>query len=52
MQPCKFQKAMDMHVCAFMYVYNMGFSGGTVAKNLPANAGDAGLILGQEDLLQ
>ena len=30
----------------------MGFSGSTVVKNLPANAGDAGLILGQEDLLQ
>jgi len=30
----------------------MGFSGSTVVRNLPANAGDAGLILGQEDPLQ
>ena len=29
-----------------------GFPGGTVVKNPPANAGDAGLILGQEDPLE
>ena len=29
----------------------MGFPDGSVVKNLPANAGDAGLILGQEDPL-
>ena len=27
------------------YIY-MGFPGGSVVKNLPANAGNAGLILG------
>ena len=27
----------------------MGFSGGSVVKNLPANAEDMGSILGQED---
>ena len=32
-----------MHVCAFMCIYNKGFSGSTVVKNLPADAGDAGL---------
>ena len=30
----------------------MGFPGGSVVKNLPANAGDAGLIPGQEDSLE
>ena len=30
----------------------MGFPDGSVVKNLPANAGDAGLILGQEDHLE
>ena len=30
----------------------MGFPDGSVVKNLPANAGDAGLILGQEDPLE
>ena len=30
----------------------MGFPGGSVVKNLPANAGNAGLILGQEDSLE
>jgi len=29
----------------------MGFPGSSVVKNLPANAGDVGSILGQEDLL-
>ena len=28
----------------------MGFPGGSVVKNPPANAGYAGLILGQDDL--
>ena len=27
---------------------NLGFSGGSVVKNLPANAGNAGSILGSE----
>ena len=30
----------------------MGFLGGTVEKNLPANAGDAGSVLGTEDPLE
>ena len=30
----------------------MGFPGGTVVKNLPANIGDAVSILGQEDPLE
>ena len=30
----------------------MGFPGGLVVKNLPANAGDMGLILGLEDPLE
>ena len=29
-----------------------GFQGGSVVKNLPAKAGDAGLIMGQEDPLR
>ena len=29
-----------------------GFPGGSLVKNAPANAGDAGLIPGQEDLLE
>ena len=29
-----------------------GLPGGSAAKNLPANAGDVGLISGQEDLLE
>ena len=29
-----------------------GFPGGSVLKNLPANAGDMGLILGGEDPLE
>ena len=33
-------------VCSYM-----GFPGGSAVKNLPANAGDAGSILGQEDPL-
>ena len=28
--------------------FSRGFPGGSVVKNLPANAGDSGLILGQE----
>ena len=35
-----------------MYHATQGFPGGSVVKNLPANAGDAGSILGQEDLLE
>ena len=30
----------------------MGFPGGSVVKNLPANAGEASLSLGQEDPLE
>ena len=30
----------------------LGFPGGSVVKNLPANAGDTGLIPGLEDPLQ
>ena len=29
-------------------VFNRGFPGGSIVKNLPANAGDAGSILGSE----
>ena len=32
-----------MHVCVYVYV---GFSGGSVVKNPPANAGDTGLVPG------
>ena len=37
-----------------LYLCNWGFPGGTVVKNMPANAGDTGdmgLNLGQEDPL-
>ena len=30
----------------------MGFPGSSAVKNLPANAGDVGSILGQKDLLE
>ena len=30
----------------------LGFPGGSVVKNLPANAGDAGSILGQADPME
>ena len=30
----------------------LGFSGGSVAKNLPANSGDVGLIPGHKDPLE
>ena len=29
-----------------------GFTGGSLIKNLPANAGDVGSILGQDDALE
>ena len=32
--------------------YALGFAGGSPVKNPPANAGDAGSSLGQEDLLE
>ena len=36
-----------MYVCIYMYVCTyMGFSGASVVKNLPANAGDKGSIPG------
>ena len=36
--------ANRMNVYIYIYIF-MGFSGGSVVKNLPANAGDAGLTL-------
>ena len=36
----------------YHYNVNQGFPGGSVVKNLPANAGDLGLILGREDVLE
>ena len=44
-----------MHVILELLHVSRGFSGGAVAKNLPANAGDTrdvGLIPGSEDLLE
>ena len=36
-----------MYVCVYMYVCTyMGFSGASVVKNSPANAGDKGSIPG------
>ena len=36
-----------IYVCVCVYIYIiLGFPGGTVDKNLPANAGNVGLILG------
>ena len=36
-----------IHVCIYIYMnIYMGFPGGSVVKNLPANAGDVGLISG------
>ena len=38
-----------MYIYMYMYIYiyvYMGFSGSSVIKNLPADAGDAGLIPG------
>ena len=32
--------------------YKVGLPGGTVVKNLPANVGDLGSILGREDPLE
>ena len=32
-------------------IISLGFPGGSVVKNLPANSGDTGLILGLEDPL-
>ena len=41
------------YVAFFMFRYvHLGFLGGSVVKNLPANAGDIGSILGQEDPLE
>ena len=33
-------------------IVNEGFPGGSMVKNLPANAGDAGSTVGQEDPLE
>ena len=47
---------MYIHICVYMYRYllfiylYLGFPGGSVVKNLPANAEDTG-SLGQEDPL-
>ena len=35
-----------------MHFANVDFPGGAMVKNLPANAGDVGLILGQKDPLE
>ena len=32
----------------FLFCFFMGFPGGSVVKDMPANAGDSGLILGSE----
>ena len=34
------------------HLYFLGFPGGSVIKNLPANAGDMGRSLGREDPLE
>ena len=39
-----------VHIC--VYVNCLGFQGGPVVKNQPANARDVGLILGWEDHLE
>ena len=39
------------HILTYVHIY-VGFSGGSVVKNLPANAGKMGLIPGWEDLLE
>ena len=39
------------HILTYVHIY-VGFSGGSVVKNLPANAGNMGLIPGWEDLLE
>ena len=38
-----------MHLC---YILTLGFPGGSIVKNLPANAGDTGSIPGWEDPLK
>ena len=40
-----------MYVCMYIYIYIYiyFFSGGSVVKNVPANAGDASSILGREE---
>ena len=43
---------MNMCVYVYIYIYIYGFPGSSVLKNLPVNAGDMGLILGQEDPLE
>jgi len=52
----KFLFRSSAHIFFFFFFSLMsslwGFPGGTVVKNPPANAGDASLILGQEDLLE
>ena len=41
----------SMSIKASLY-HSKGLPGGSVVKNLPANAGDIGSILGQEDPLE
>ena len=38
-----------MHLC---YISSLGFPGGSIVKNLPANVGDTGSIPGWEDPLK
>ena len=38
-----------MHLC---FILSLGFPGGSIVKNLPANVGDTGSIPGWEDPLK
>ena len=49
MTPEAYINVMKLSIC---YSYFMGFLGGTVVKNLPANAGATVQSLGQEDPLE
>ena len=50
--PCLFFKSVhcfyNIHTCIYTHTYTLiwGFPGGTVVKNLPDNAGDAGSVPG------
>ena len=48
------QKGGDINLSIITFSVNssLGFPGGTVIKNLPANTEDTGLIPGQEELLE
>ena len=46
---------IDIHLIlkyTYSAIYQLGFPGGTVVKNLPANAGDLGSNPGSEDPLE